>query len=266
MKSIWDSPDPPKPKDVAQAQSAADISTALAQSYLNQTNQVTPWGNLTYSQSGSTSYKDPLTGKMITVPRFTATQTLTPHQQALLAQEQEFDKLYNQIALNQTGRIGTHLSEPFDYNAGEYEGWAGNLYDTLNTESNARQSAALDTKLKAQGLQPGSAAYDDAMRNAITAQNRDRTAFMLDAYGTGLNTALTMRNQPINEIGALISGGQVQQPSFVNTPSVSMNAPDVSGMMMNNWNQQMASRNAMIGGLSGLGGTALGGWASGGFQ
>ena len=259
------SPKAPGPYQTAAAQSAADISTAIAQQGLNMTNQITPYGSLTYSQSGTMSYTDPTTGKTVTVPRFTSTQAFSPEQQKLFEQEQAFDKMYNDIALEQTGKIGEHLSTPFDYNAGEYEGWAGNLYNTLNDESNARTRDQWDQKLKNQGLSPGSAAYDDAMKNVITSQSRDRTAFMLDAYNTGLNTALTMRNQPINEIGALISGGQVQQPTFTSTPQVGLQSPDLAGMINQNYQNQLASRNAMIGGLSGLGGAALGGWASGGF-
>ena len=256
----------PDPQDVAQAQSAANVQTAIAQSLLNQTNQVGPYGSLTYSQSGTTTVKDPTTGKNITIPRYTATTTLSPAQKALLGQEEEFDKLYNQIALAQTGRIGSHLSEPFDYNQGDYESWAGGLYDTLNNESNQRVSDQWDTKLKGQGLAPGSEAYNDAMKNIIGAQAKDRTAFMLDAYGTGLNTALTMRNQPINEIGALISGGQVQQPQFVNTPTTSIASPDIAGYTQNAYNQQMAQRNSLLGAAGGAAGSALGGWASGGFK
>ena len=261
-----DVPDPPDPRATASAQSAGDINTAVAQQLLNMTNQTGPKGSLTYSQSGSSSFTDPLTGKTMTIPRFTATTSLTPAQQDLLKQEEEFDKLYNTIGLNQTRRIGEHLSEPFKYDAGEYEGWAGNLYNTLNDESNARTRDQWDQKLKNQGLSPGSAAYDDAMKNVITSQSRDRTAFMLDAYNTGLNTALTMRNQPINEIGALISGGQVSMPSFNSTPTVGLQSPDIMGAYQNQYNQQIAARNSMMGGLSGLGaaaGQAIGGWAGG---
>lgn len=266
MNSLFDTPKPPNPYQVAGAQSAADLSTAIGQSLVNQTNQVTPTGSLNYSQSGTVSYTDPTTGKTIKIPRFTATQTLTPDQQGLLDQQEEFDKLSNTIGINQTKALGEHLSTPFDYNAGEYENWANNLYGTLNDTNNQHQLDAMDTKLKGQGLQPGTQAYDDAMSNAITGQNRDRTAFLLDAYNTGLNTALTMRNQPINEITALAGGNQVSMPSFVSTPQANLSTPDLQGAIYSNFNQQVANRNAMIGGLSGLGGAALGGWASGGFK
>ena len=264
-----DVPDPPDPRATASAQSAGDINTAVAQQLLNMTNQVGPRGNLTYSSSGSSTFHDPLSDKDITIPRFTATTTLSPGQQALLAQEEEFDKKFNTIGLHQADRIGDLLGENFDYNPGEHEDWASGIYGQLTDESNARTRDQWDQKLKNQGLTPGSAAYDDAMKNVIGAQAKDRTAFMLDSYNTGLNTALTKRNQPINEITALMSGSQVNMPQFGSTPTVSMNSPDLMGAINTQYAQQVAARNAMMGGMSALGsaaGQALGGWAGGGFQ
>jgi hypothetical protein len=40
---------------------------------------------------------------------------------------------------------------------------------------------------------------------------------------------------------------------------------DYAGMVQNQFNQQNQSRNAALGALGGMAGTALGGWASGGF-
>jgi hypothetical protein len=259
------SPKPPSPTATAGAQTQSNISTALAQTLLNQTNQATPYGSLTYSQSGKSSYYDPTLKRNVTIPQFTATTSLTPEQQGLLEQEQQFDKMYNDIALRQTGAIGEHLSQPFSYDVGEHEQWAGDLYGKLNTDTNTRNMEMLDQRLKNQGLSPGSAAYDDAMRNLTYSQDKSRNAFMLDAYNSGLNTAQVMRNQPINEIGALISGGQVQQPQFVNTPQTGVNGTDVAGLITNNYNQKVNQANAGMGGLAGLGAAALGGWAQSGF-
>ena len=258
-------PSQPNPYTVAGAQTSSNIATALAQQLMGQTNQTTPYGSLNYSQSGTNSYTDPTTGKKVTIPQFTAATTLSPAQQDLLKQEEQFDKMYNNIALQQTGAIGQHLSTPFDYNVGEHENWAGDLYGKLNSDTNTRNTEALDQKLKNQGLSPGSAAYDDAMRNMMYSQEKGRNAFMLDAYGTGMNTALTKRNQPINEISALIGGGQVQQPQFQSTPAPGVNGTDIAGLITNNYNQKQQQYNAGMGGLAGLGAAALGGWASSGF-
>ncbi len=72
------SPQQPNVQQTAAAQTGSNISTALAQQLINNTNQVTPYGNLTYGQTGSNSFTDPATGKTTKIPQFTATTTLSP--------------------------------------------------------------------------------------------------------------------------------------------------------------------------------------------
>src|SRR6185369_1878677 len=115
------SPKAPDPYKTAQAQANANLSSSMAGQQLSMVNQQGPYGSLTYDQTGTRQYKDPATGRMTTLPAYTATTSLSPEQQGLLQQEQQFDKMYNDIALQQTGRIGEHLSQPFQYNVGDYE-------------------------------------------------------------------------------------------------------------------------------------------------
>ena len=63
--AIMNSPQAPTPPDLyqtASAQGAANIDTALAQAQLNNTNQVTPYGNITYDKSSAGSYVPTLGG------------------------------------------------------------------------------------------------------------------------------------------------------------------------------------------------------------
>jgi hypothetical protein len=70
-----DPPQPPNPILTAGAQTASNIGTAITGSYLNNYNQQTPQGNLTYTPGETYTYNDPLTGQSYQVPRWTATQT-----------------------------------------------------------------------------------------------------------------------------------------------------------------------------------------------
>ena len=47
-----DVPDPPDPVKTANAQGAANIDAARVTTALNRANQITPWGNLTWSRGG----------------------------------------------------------------------------------------------------------------------------------------------------------------------------------------------------------------------
>ncbi|WP_197486917.1 tail fiber domain-containing protein, partial [Rhizobium bangladeshense] len=82
------------------------------------------------------------------------------------------------------------------------------------------------------------------------------------------NSILTERNQPLNEISALMSGSQVNQPNYVNSPTTQLPTVDQAGLINENYNQKMgqynqevARSNAAMGGLFGLGSALLGGWA-----
>jgi hypothetical protein len=80
--------------------------------------------------------------------------------------------------------------------------------------------------------------------------------------GDYLSEQYANRNQPINEISALLGGGQVTQPNFVNTPTPQMPTTDVAGLINQNYNQQLGAfqmnqannpMNGIMGGLFGLG-------------
>src|SRR6187399_471001 len=73
-----DPPQPPNPYQTAAAQTGTNVGTGVANAFLNNVNQVTPQGNLSYDVSGNYSWTDPVTGQTYNIPRFTATQTQTP--------------------------------------------------------------------------------------------------------------------------------------------------------------------------------------------
>lgn len=248
-------PAPPDPVKTAQAQTATNIETAIAQSQLNNVNQVTPYGNLTYEQTG--------TGQN-GVPIYTATQTLSPEQQAILDQSQAAELGLATTANNQIASVGETLSDPFSYQTGEHEAWASGLYDNLNSDSINRQREDVSSRLINQGLAPGSEAYDRAMQNVYEAENSSRDRFMLESYQTGMGQAQNERNQSINELSVLLNGGQVTQPNFVNTTPTNIPTVDYAGLVnqnysnqLANYNQQQADQQNLIGGLFGLAGSGI---------
>lgn len=107
------------------------------------------------------------------------------------------------------------------------------------------------------------------LNNATSAQAFNQALaeaqFQNQANQAAISQALMERQIPLNEIIALMSGSQVQPPNFVNTAQTPVQGTDISGNIyanyqgaMNQYNQQVANRNAMMGGLFGLAGT-LGG-------
>jgi len=378
-----DAPTPPDPIRTAAAATSTNVSTAVANAFLNNTNQVTPDGSLDYNATGNYSWTDPTTGSTYNIPRFTATQTLSPQGQAIKGQTDATKYNLAGMANAQSGRISNLLSNEMDTSGAPSGGDASsitnvpgaqtsfdqggpvqsqlgpagditktygidfsadrqNVQDALMARMNpqlAIQKQALQQQLADQGIRYGSQAYNDAMltnsqqendarfaainqagaeQQRMTQEEASRAAFQNAAQqqgfeqnlgagtfanqaqaqkfqqgaaaGTFANAALAQqvaqaqsgfnasqaarnsymqeqyakRNQPINEISALLSGGQVSQPNFVNTPGSQIPTTDVAGLINNNFSQQMQgyqqqsqNYNSLMGGILGLGAGVL---------
>lgn len=260
------SPSPPAPPDpvaTANAQTASNKATAVTQYGLNATDQVTPYGNLSYSQG--TPWSDG-------TPHYTATTTLSPDQQQLLNLQTSTQKNLGQIGVDQSAKVGSILNTPFDLNAATSNQQAKISQQLLDPVWQQRQSQ-LQTQLANQGIQQGSEAYTNAMRDFGMQRDNSYNSALLADRGQASQEALTQRNQPLNEISALMSGSQVSQPNFVGTPQTQVAPTDVIGAynnayqgQMQGYNAQMQQQNAIYGALGSAAGTALGGWGMGGFK
>jgi hypothetical protein len=262
-------PAPPDPKDTAQAQAQANSSAAQTQQQLNMVNQVNPYGNLTYSQTGTT--KGPNGTKL---PQYTATTVLSPQEQAKQEQQWKFDGLVNNLGIQQTEKLTGLLDKPVNLNNEASESRLMELGSKRLDPLFDQRRSATESRLANQGIYKGSEAYDREFSNFGQQENDAYNQLLLTGRGQAVQEALTERNQPINEITALMSGGQVSQPNFTNTPTASVGAPDVAGLTMDaykygplaQYQAQQSQQNAMMGGLFGLGGAVGGGWARNGFK
>lgn len=350
-----DPPQPPNPIATAAAQTGTNVGTAVANAFLNNTNQVTPQGSLTFNPTGNYQWTDPTIGQTYNIPTFTATQTLAPTQQATLNASEQAKLNLAQLAQSQSSRLqgllGTNVDisgapgpgDPNALNAGPIQtslGNTGNVTTSYGDPSGfeADRQAAQDAlmgrldpqlaieknqalqSLKDKGIQPGSPAYQATMdqygrqandarlaviANATTqqtamadmaaqkagfqnaaqqqqfsqaqaggqfynaaqqqkeqqastifsAQNANRAQYLSELYA--------QRNQPINETTALLSGSQVQNPSFINAPQNQIPTTDIAGIINQNFAQQeqnfqaqSTANNALVGGILG----AAGGW------
>jgi hypothetical protein len=252
-------PKPPDPVKTASAQTATNIGTALAEGSINRVNQVTPDGSLMYSQSGETTWRDPVSGKVYKIPNYTATTTLSPEQMRIKGAADMAEYNLADAARTMSGNINTD-----DFNVDEAV--EAKLFDLGSKRLAPRLEEArrrAETQAANRGLRLGGDAYDRLMRQVSEGEN--------DAYN---QLALTGRDQayresrdeydlPLNRIIALLSGQQVNQPQLVNTPTSRVANTDYAGLVNSNYNQKLAAwqqkqndQNAMIGGLFGLAGTA----------
>jgi hypothetical protein len=101
------------PQEMASAQGASSREAAQTGAIVNNTNQVTPFGNVTYSNAGYETIKD-ANGNDVQIPRYTQTTTLSDAQQGMLDKTNTLGSKGLDLANNQIDRLGTTLNQPFN--------------------------------------------------------------------------------------------------------------------------------------------------------
>jgi hypothetical protein len=250
-------PAAPDPAATAAAQSQANRETAITQFGLNAVNQRDPYGTLQFNQIGT--WADG-------TPRFEAVQSLAPEEQRALDLSRQAQDIYGQAGVQQLQAVRERLATPLNLNNEAVESRLMDLGSRrLNPVLEQRRNA-MDTRLRQQGLMPGTQAYDVAMRGVGEAENDAYNQLLLTGRNQSINEILTERASPLNEAAALLSGQQVQAPNFVNTPQTNvaptdyMQAVGLQQAALNNaFNQRSQNYQSQLAGMYQLGSAALGG-------
>ena len=376
-----DAPTPPNPIATAAAQTGTNVSTGVANAYLNNVNQNTPDGSLRYDVTGSHQWTDPSTGSVYTIPTFTSTQTLSGMGQNIKDQTDQTKYNLATMGNQQSQRVSGLLSQPFNpsasapaggnaqnlfnvpgastsydaggpiqksiggygdvttsYGPGDFSADRQHVEDSLMARMNPQlqiEQQRIQQQLADQGIRPGSQAYADSMAtygrqandarygaisqagqeqqrmmemaaqragfqnsaqqqqyeqalgagtfaNAAQGQQNSQNAGQASFRNAGLAQQLAQqqsgfnaqnsqrnqymqeqyqqRNQPINEISSLMSGSQLQQPNWLNSPTSQIPTTDFAGITNQNfqnqlgiYNTQQQASNQLIGGLLGFG-------------
>lgn len=253
-------PKAPDPVQTAQAQAGVNLSTAVTQQNLNMVDQVNPWGSVNYNQNGSSRFKDSF-GNWIEVPNYTQTTTLSPEQQAIFDKSQAAQTNLAGIAEAQSGRVSDALSTPFEFSNQDAANWAYDLAQSRIAPQQQRNETALRDRLINSGIRPGTAAWDAEMSRLTNANTDQNNQLALAGRSQAFAENLATRNQPLNELSALLSGSQVSNPAQMSsaTPQVGVGGVDYAGMVQDQYQAKLANNNAMLGGLFGLGGALTGG-------
>ena len=168
----------------------------------------------------------------------TVTQTLNPQSQAIFDQQQQMRQKLAGLGTAATETAGNVLGSGFDtsnlptapINPGTtaQNAMMSRLEPTLD-----RRRQALHTQLLNEGHVRGNAGYDNAMED----YGRTENDLLLQAGAAGipmdqqarqqaLAEQMTLRNLPINEIAALMSGSQIQNPQFGGYSGAPVAAPN----------------------------------------
>lgn len=244
----------PKPESAAsqaQAQSGLNRDTALTQQQVNMVNQVTPDGSLTYTKNGQSSFVDS-NGKTVYTPTYTATTTLSDAQKAIKTQTDAASLNLGTLANQQSAAIKDQLAKPFSYDNKDAENWAYDLASQRILPQQQQASDALRTQLISSGLRPGTAAYTAEMTRQTQGNTDQLNQLALSGRQQGYQESLNTYNNPLNSISALMSGSQVQNPTFASTPTASISSPNYMQASQNNYAAQQQAAQSKLGGLFGL--------------
>lgn len=245
------SPAAPDPWETASAQGAWNNTTAQTQQALNMVDQVNPWGTSSYSQNGSQTIIG-ADGNPIVVPKYTQTTTLSPEQQAIFEKTQQAQGNLAGLASDQSAAMRDYLSTPFEFDNQDAETWAYDLASPRLLAQQGQNEASLRSTLAAKGIREGSAAWNAEMARMTNANTDQLNQLALTGRGQAFSEALAQRNQPIQELSALLSGSQVSQPQFQSTPQTGVGGVDYAGLVGDQYKAQVQNANAFNGGLFGL--------------
>ncbi len=270
-KSSPPAPQPPDPKETSAASTGTNVATSVANAMLGNVNQVTPDGSLNYSQTGNYSWTDPYTSKTYDVPTFTATQTLSPEQERLRQTGLSTQQNLAETARDQSGFLKDYLAQPVKLDNEAAESRLFELGSKRLDPMYAREEESARARLMNSGIREGSAAWNSEMERFGNQKNDAYNSLMLSGRQQAMQELLSERNQPINEITALMSGSQVSQPNFVPTNMPTIPTTDNAGIINQDYQnrlgaynsqvQQQQAKSAQMGGLFGsvlgLGGKML---------
>jgi hypothetical protein len=257
----------PDPNVVAKNQQQLNLDMLKDVQAASNVNQVTPTGSLTYTQTGVGPDG---------VPTYTATQKLSDAQQALLNTMQGTQltagtQAGNLLSNANYGAAGTDPSKIIgDATGGNTKALLGQETSYLDPYFTS-QTSQLDTKLRNQGIVPGSPAYTQAMQQNQDTQNRAVTNFLSTAEPQAYQQAYQSYMTPLSMAGAELGISNPAGLGLTSTPQASGNPADLVGATssanaanMAAYQAQVQQQNAMMSGLFGIGGAALSG-GTGGF-
>ena len=251
----------------ANATAAGNLAAAQAAAAANRVNQVTPYGNLDYSQNGTDAQGN---------PTWTATTSLSDVGQQLLNNQNSTSLGLGSAINSQLGNVQNTMSQPFNPNLPQVGINAGQNYQDAAMSRLApqlsQQRELLNNQLANQGIPVGSQAWQTAQMNQGQKENDLLAANTTQGFNTGLaanqnafNQQMTQYNMPLNTLSSLRTGAQVQNPTFVNSANQATTAgPDLLGAAgsqynaaMGNFNSGVAQQANFNSGLMGLAGAGI---------
>jgi hypothetical protein len=248
MGSLFKTPKPPAPLDIAKTTEQANnqnLANANQQVSFNRVNQTDAMGNtLNYTRTGTNPDGTPM---------YSASQSLgATGQEAATGLSKLGSQYYatagagvpdSSAALNKAYDMATSFSEP----------------------RMQRDRAAMENQLANQGLDPSTEAYKNRMMDVSEQQANARNTLAAGLQNQMFTQGLQGRQQQMGELNPGVQfANRALEGNYANPTPVNVGNVDVGNLAVANqkgqwdaYNAQMAQKNAMLGGLAGIGGSLL---------
>lgn len=243
------SPSAPDPMMSSMIQAQMYKDAAKEQQKLNMVSQTTPYGSLDYGSDPNSP------------SGYRATQQVSPEIKKVLdaniALSGDVTGTSSELLNNARGRMTTPLDLSYGANAGRIADLQRKTLDPLWQQ---RQNS-FDQTMADRGLVPGSQAFTNAARDFGMMRDNNYNSMFLDSWDKANNAALQEYQSPFNALASLKGGTQITNApelDLTQTPQGTIQAPDYMGMQQSNYSTKASMHNAMMGGLFGLGGKAMG--------
>lgn len=252
-------PEAPDPYETAAAQSGMNRDTAITEMQLNTGTQYNPWGTVSYTNEGNETFVDSQ-GRTVTTPKYAQHTTLSPAQQAIFDKSQAAESNLAGLAQQQSGMLQDYMGNRFQFDNSDAEQWAYDLASPRILKQQGQNEDALRSTLANKGIREGSAAWDAEMGRLTDANSDQLNQLALTGRGQAFSEAMATRNQPINEITALLSGSQVSNPATMSSsmPQAGVAGVDYTGLVQDKYKADLANHNNMMGGLFGIASSGIG--------
>lgn len=247
--SFGSAPTPPDPTATSNTQQQFNVNAGTAQQNLNMVNQTNPLGSLSYSQTGTNADG---------TPKYTASTTYSPAVQSILDSYLKTQGSTGQTASNLASNVAGMYSQPGNITGDATMKQLSNWQQSYINPIFRQQEATLDSKLQAQGILPGSAAYNNAQNLQARNEGDVTNQFFSTAQPIAYSQELQNYQLPLQTLQTLQGVSQPTSPNFTSTPTVQVQPANYAGAVQNNYNAQMQQYQNQQAGMWGLAGNIIG--------
>jgi hypothetical protein len=242
----FNKPDAPDPTATSNSQYGYNLQAAKDQNANNSYGQSTPFGSLSYVPDPSSP-----SGYRITT-------SLSAPQQGLLDTRTGTQQVAGQTAQDLLRNTQSMYSQAPDLSgtatASKLNKWQGDYLQPIFNQ----QDSVLESKLRNQGLTPGSAAYNNAINLQARNQGDVTNDYLTKNQGQAFGQALQEYQTPLQTIGSLFGASAPTGPTFQGSPTATIQPPNYSGAVQSNYENEMKSYNDTWNNIGKLAGAGVG--------